>query len=693
MIKVIYLEEVGFESVISTLKNLEQSIEIVNKKQRKGKAIPYYNIESGFDIETTSTYINGNKRAWLYEWTYGIKDTIIIGRTEDDLRDLFTILKAIFNRGNLVIYVHNLEFEFQFIRKWFKDLEVFSADQRAVMKATTGNLEFRDSYVLSDLSLAKLAENLVSHKIEKLKGDLDYSVIRYSDTPMTAQEYQYCINDVVIILYYINEQMEEFGNILKIPMTNTGRVRNYCRENCLYKTNYTGRRVLNWNYKKQLEDEVLTPDLYLQSKSAFGGGFVHSSLLWTNLTLKKVGSYDLSSAYVGMALLYGYPSGEPYQFNNMSLEEYNKVRVEHCLLFRASFKGLRLKKEINDCYISYKPKKQVASGLMLHNGRIREAESLEIDLIDTDLEIILKAYEFDSLEILNGYIWKKELLPKELVECMLHFYEGKTTLKGVADKKQEYQRLKGMLNSTYGMMVQDPMKDEAIYEDEQWSSQPAPLDNLTKYNSSFSRFLYYPQGLWITGYCRRTIWNAIFAVGDDYVYSDTDSVKILNPEKHKRYFEDYNNSVRTQLATNLKRLGLDPNRAEPKTIKGEKKLLGAFDFEGIYDEFKTLGAKRYLVREGEEYELTCAGVAKSAVDYIVSKGGFEAFKLDLTVPKEYTGKLTHTYLDEQFIDRSEDHIVYACSAIHLEPAEYSMNPDEEWLQQLLNYRTIKGLIK
>ena len=103
--KVIYLEEVGFENIISALKVLEQSIEIVNKKQRKGKAIPYYNIESGFDIETTSTYINGNKRAWLYEWTYGIKDTIIIGRTEDDLRDLFTILKALFNRGNLVIYV------------------------------------------------------------------------------------------------------------------------------------------------------------------------------------------------------------------------------------------------------------------------------------------------------------------------------------------------------------------------------------------------------------------------------------------------------------------------------------------------------------------------------------------------------------------------------------------------------------
>ena len=34
----------------------------------------------------------------------------------------------------------------------------------------------------------------------------------------------------------------------------------------------------------------------------------------------------------------------------------------------------------------------------------------------------------------------------------------------------------------------------------------------------------------------------------------------------------------------------------PKTIKGETKTLGVWDFDGFYTDFKTLGAKRYIFR-------------------------------------------------------------------------------------------------
>lgn len=680
--KVIYLDRSNWAEVVNTLKAVESELSLSLKRHRKGPSTRYYNIESGFDIETTSTTIDGHKRAWIYEWTFGIKDIIIIGRKVDDLKALFWFINRIFSRGQLVVYVHNLEYEFQFIRKYWNDMTVFSAESRKVMKATVRNIEFRDSCILSGLNLAGTAKNLIKHSIEKLSGDLDYSVVRYEDTPMTDEEYQYCINDVVIILYYINEQIAEFGDITRIPLTNTGRVRNYCREHCLFTLNRVGKKCLNKRYMDLIKSMTLDPELYCMAKSAFRGGFTHSSLRNTNRTLSRVASYDLTSAYPSVMVQFGYPMGEPYLTGPISVEDFRELKANHCLMMNVIYTNLRVKPGVNDCYLSLITSKMECDNPVLHNGRIYSCDRLNLDLVDVDTEIIDWCYDYDSMEITKAYIWERQPLPAEFIKCILKLYRDKTSLKGVRESYAEYMNSKGMLNSSYGMSVQDPLKDEALYEEGEWSSVKAPLDNLARYNESMGRFLYYIWGLWITAYCRRIIWQAIIHCGEDYCYSDTDSVKILNYEKHKQFFEDYNQSVRTNIATTLTRLGIDPREAEPLTVKGVPKLLGAFDYEGIYDEFKTLGAKRYMVRCGDDYEITVAGVAKSAVGYIVANGAFDCFNLSLTIPSAYTGKLTHTYLDDEFIDICKGHIVSAPSAIHLEPAEYSMTEDTTWIDFL-----------
>ena len=73
----------------------------------------YYNIPCAFDIETTSTYLNGEKVAFMYAWTLNINGTSIIGRTWEQLemcietihQNLYTNHERIF-----VIYIHNLAF-------------------------------------------------------------------------------------------------------------------------------------------------------------------------------------------------------------------------------------------------------------------------------------------------------------------------------------------------------------------------------------------------------------------------------------------------------------------------------------------------------------------------------------------------------------------------------------------------------
>ena len=201
------------------------------------KQITYYNIEAGFDIETTSMKsAGGEKFAYMYVWMVGIGygEEVYYGNTWEEFVDFCEALSDRFSltdKKRFVIYVHNLGYEFQFMHKYFTWTDVFSGGERKPLKAMTSlGIEFRDSYILSGYSLANTAKNLVKHKVAKMVGDLDYTLIRTPSTPLTEKEIKYCENDIHIILAYINEQIDDSGSIAQIPMTNTGRVRKFTRD-------------------------------------------------------------------------------------------------------------------------------------------------------------------------------------------------------------------------------------------------------------------------------------------------------------------------------------------------------------------------------------------------------------------------------------------------------------------------------
>ena len=79
-------------------------------------------------------------------------------------------------------------------------------------------------------------------------------------TPITPEELKYCYNDVKIICCYIDEQRKIYGNIAKIPLTNTGRVRKFVRDNCFHtvKNPKTG--------KKSIPYKNLTEKLFKNTK-------------------------------------------------------------------------------------------------------------------------------------------------------------------------------------------------------------------------------------------------------------------------------------------------------------------------------------------------------------------------------------------------------------------------------------------
>lgn len=656
------------------------------KKKSKDAYASYYNLSCAFDIETTSFYESGEKRACMYEWTLGLQGRVIIGRTWEEFTTTMDSLAEVLQLSEekrLIIYVHNLSFEFGFIGKRFEWASVFALDTRKVCYAlTTSGIEFRCSYILSGYSLAGLSKQLIKYPAQKLVGDLDYDLLRHSSTYLSTQELKYCENDVRVVMNYIQEQIETEGRITFIPLTKTSYVRRFCRKNCLpYKGGY--------KYKKLMKALTLESNEYKMLKRAFQGGFTHANAAYVGRTMENVHSVDFTSSYPAvMCAFKNYPISRGENYTPSDLSDFKKQIKLYCCIFDIMISNVKLKEGIPDCYLSRSKCYMISEDRVLNNGRVFSASKLVTTMTEIDFEIFEKCYTFDTIAIVNLIRYHKGYLPSGLIKSVLSLYEDKTKLKGVEGSESDYMLKKGMLNSTFGCCVTDPCRDEIIYDDI-WTREPADVSEcLEKYNKSRSRFLFYAWGVYITALARKMLWHGILAVGmDDYIYADTDSIKFLNYEKHTDYIESYNKWITEKLEKACKEQGIDPSLTHPESIDGEAKPLGVWDYEGNYNRFKTLGAKRYMTEKDGKLSITVSGVNKKvAVPYLVKKykDPFKAFNDELFIPEDYTGKLIHTYIEEpqkgSFCDyQGKEGSYNELSSVHLEKTSYDFSMTEEFL--------------
>ena len=141
---------------------------------------------------------------------------------------------------------------------------------------------------------------------------------------------------------------------------------------------------------------------------------------------------------------------------------------------------------------------------------------------------------------------------------------------------------------------------------------------------------------------------------------------------------------------------LDISMTTPKTIKGEEKPLGVWDYEGTYTRFKTLGAKRYMYEKQDgSINLVVSGLNKvKAVPYMLEQFGeeiFEKFDNTLYIPAEHTGKMTHTYIDNEMFGEVFDHLggrylYHENSGIHLCKQDYSLSITQTYLNYILGLK-------
>lgn len=677
----------------------EQKVDMVEDNR-----VFYYNCPASFDIETSSFYNeDGEKRACMYIWQMGFNGTVVYGRTWEEWLDCLSTLVdylGLDDTHRLIIYVHNLGYEFQFIRKFFDWDKVFAIKQRRPVYALCRGLEFRCSLFLSNYALAYIGDNLLhKYPVKKLVGDLDYSKARHSKTPLTEEELAYCINDVKVVMSYIQEKIEQDGDITKIPLTNTGYVRNYCRKECFFEgipeEDEEGRKRVLMNYRAIMKSlQIESKEEYEQMQRAFMGGFTHASALYSGKTLYEVGSADLTSSYPFAMVAQYYPMTKGEFIGKVESDYLFKYYLDkYCCLFDIEFINLRPKEEYENP-LSYS-RCRITGNYVVNNGRVVSADKMITTLTELDYDTAQKFYTWDSIKVFNMRIYQRGYLPRALILAVLDLYEKKTSLKGIEGKEIEYLVSKNMINAAFGMMVTAVVRDEYNYSDK-WFKELADADSqLADYNKNFNRFLYYGWGVWVTAHARHNLFSAIYEFKNDYVYADTDSIKGINFDDHTQYFTNYNNKVFSDLLKMCNHYKIPFSKCKPKTKNGVEKLIGVWEREEGYQMFKTVGAKRYIyIEQDGKLNLTVSGLNKKhAVPWLLEEYNgdidviFERFGEGFFVPAGHTGKMSLTYIEEEtygtLVDYQGNVGVYnELSSVHMEPQSYFMSLVGDYIKYL-----------
>lgn len=582
---------------------------------KSGKHKMYQRHPMTFDIETSKIPKDndGHYEAFMYIWQICIEGNVVFGRRWEELQEFMQkVVNAykLSEEERVVVYVHNLSFEFQFIQDYFNFTDVFAMASRSILTAKTAHLEFRCSYKLSNMSLAKFIENTPNTLHYKGVDDLDYATVRTPDTPLTEVELGYCFNDVKGLYECVMELLKE-DNIATIPLTSTGYVRRDCRK----------AMNKNKNNRKMFIRSRLTLLQYKLLRECFRGGNTAGDRYLTNLILKNVGSYDLSSSYPFQMIAREYPLGK-WNYGVIpdikTLEEYNR---KYCTIARYTFKNIRLRDENPIPYIPQSKCLALGNDREIYNGRILHADCLTISMTNIDFDIVKEQYVYDEIAVEEFHYSRKGLLPKELRDTIMYYFEKKSKLKGDEEHYYEYMKSKNKLNSIYGMTVTNILNTEIEYHDGEYTEKKMTEDEmqeaLDKYYKNHRSFLNYSWGVFVTAYARRELEDGLNIAGLDTIYCDTDSVKYIG--NHDREFEEYNRRLNTECEEKGIR-----NYAE---VNGKRFYMGIFDKEKGYDEFITLGAKKYAFLQNGKLGITVSGLSKKkGAEELEKKGGLRRFQ-------------------------------------------------------------------
>lgn len=619
----------------------------------------YLKIGSGFDTETSVIKTVNVLASYVYHWQFSLGSLIIMGRSLDEFEDFFEYLLSRIPRDvKLLCYVANLGYDYYFIRrrisKYIITRHFEKKTKNPLVIEVDEKIVFRECIGLFGRSLEDIANNFC--KTKKLKGDLDYNLVRLSKTPMTEKEIGYCVNDVKILAELGDYTFKNYyGDLRSLPLTAISELREDVKNEMGEKYYTIKNEIMSWMPDSEQE-------YYLFRNYLFKGGLCGSNSLLINKHLKNVDHADFVSHYPAVMNHYQFPMGkaiacEPREFMSEPLPYIAIVRFSN-LKSKSAHSILSSHKALGVSSTQLSKRKDI----IVDNGRIWRAKDITFVVNDVEFKSICQAYTFDweNTEIVQ--CWKFEKygrLPYYLLNVLNRQYLKKVDLKNRdLDKTTDYVFAKNKVNGMFGMTCTALYMDEFTIDD---YGEILPLlnENGEKIKRTYEKaiksvFLSPYWGMWITSYARALLIDFITKFPNSIIQYDTDSIFFVTDTAESKdlvkYLENYNK----------------------RTMEFNKKLfdkkeyydLGCFERDkNIMIDFKGLGSKRYMFRQWNskkdkyDIETVVAGCRKGTIlkqfEYNTGikpeddiNGLFNFFKDGMRVDKDHSGKFTSKYIKD-----------------------------------------------
>lgn len=630
-----------------------------------------YELYCGFDIETTNiNQVDKEYYGW-FAYAYHMQLSIhskyekytYLFRSWDLVIWFFDHITEVYDLGSdkhLLVWIANFSFEFQFLRRrlaWDRgEFDFFAKEERQPLKATYHGIEFREALLISGGSLAQLAKDYcTTQKLitygpngEKI-SDLDYTIERSSETPLTQIEEDYCVNDVVILSEFSEFIFKKYIHTEHyIPMTKTSillsQFKNHFRELCRLRDErlHLPRQTSEEEYRAYVKacfPEYETYVIYMNW--LFRGGYVHGNATYSGIDVYSK-MKDITSHYPTRMNIDYFPRTPFREVKNLKTglltEDLQGYLRTKCCIIHAVFDFIETTTSHS---IESKNKCVEVFGAKWDNGRLLSADMVEVWLTELDFDSYTKFYKWAGVTILEFSIAERGKQPPFVLDILNTLYKEKNRLKKEGlNNTPEYAIKKAGVNTCYGAEVKRIRIEQTRYDFDlnEWVTK----QNLPDFEKERVKQLLLPQlGIWVTAHARHEILSMIYKLethGVRVYYCDTDSIKHEPKHKAEDLFKHYNRKI----AKHRKKRGLHNINFND---------LGEFDPEckGETVRFKYLGAKRYIYEYNGKVYATVAGMPKSAISNIGQTNDdiFDEFSLaGFSLTPEDSGKLTTRYNDE-----------------------------------------------
>lgn len=480
-------------------------------------------------------------------------------------------------------------------------------------------IDFFDSFKIMSNALDDIGRNVIKleDKFQKLGADYDYDKVRLDGHKLTEFECMYLYNDV----YILKEFFRQFYNPIETKQITASSI---SFEKFLH-----GKYGDDKPYKAFLIDY---PDLYSYGKliniikNSYSGGWTQVNKFYKGSHLQNINgtSVDINSSYPAVIKNKPLPYGEPKLYNGYKKCKSNELNIlviefdkfynkDKDNLIGVIQCGSKNTKDFNCVGTEY-----LATNIV--NGETRGYNGKGVDhryrlyIWEFELENILENTVFENYKVYETLTFKSNIG---------HFAEvvdSYTELK-ISSKKEGNEAMtnfaKLVLNSFYGKLASNPLREERkIYMENgivKNENTDVVYDADKKYYPAFASA--------VTAWARCNLRSVLYRLSLDengkyhnnVIYFDTDSLYTTLPletlkEKMGTWTEDNEDGM------------LNPY------------ILGKWDIEKTYKEFKAIGSKKYIVKTHDDKLICkCAGLPKKVRDKVT----FDEFYLG----KTFKGKL------------------------------------------------------